>query len=131
MLSRFLFNCAQRGEIQYIQVWRKWSTGSVADVVDPSLGGQYPEDEVLNCVEIGLLCVQENPADRPDASTVVLLLGSPNSVPDEGRREPSKPAFFFNSSDGGSSIAALLGDGQVPSAASSENVMTISDFQPR
>lgn len=82
-------------------------------------------------MDIGLLCVQENPADKPDASTVVLVLSNPNSMPNEDRRDPSKPAFFFNAADSGSSNAALIDDGQVPSAASSENVMTISDFQPR
>jgi hypothetical protein len=66
-----------------VQVWRKWSTGSAADVVDPSLAGQYPEEEIFNCLEVGLLCVQENPADRPDASAVVLLQASksPQSQP--------------------------------------------------
>ncbi|TVU42136.1 hypothetical protein EJB05_08527 [Eragrostis curvula] len=118
-------------------VWKKWRTGLAVDVVDASLTGQYPESEVLNCLEVGLLCVQENPADRPDASAVVLLLGSPNSMPDEARREPSRPAFFFgagesgsgDAAEGGSSRDALIGDGR--SAPSSENVMTISDFQPR
>ncbi|TVU42135.1 hypothetical protein EJB05_08526 [Eragrostis curvula] len=117
-------------------VWRKWKTGSAADVVDASLSGQYPENEVLNCLEVGLLCVQENPADRPDASAVVLLLGSPNSTADEVRPEPSRPAFFFGaggsgSLGSGSSGSALIGGGKPPSASSSDNVMTISDFQPR
>jgi hypothetical protein len=103
-----------------------------ADVVDPSLAGQYPEEEVFNCLEVGLLCVQENPADRPDASAVVLLLGNPNSMPVQGRQEPSKPAFFFDGAAGGSSSGALqIGEGQVPSAPPSKNMMTISDFQPR
>jgi hypothetical protein len=104
-------------------VWRKWSIGSAADVVDPSLAWQYTE-EIFNCVEVGLLCVQENPADRPDASAVVLLLESPSSIPVQDRQEPSKPAFFF---DG----ALQIGEGQLPSVPSSENMMTISDFQPR
>jgi hypothetical protein len=110
-----------------VQVWRKWSTGDAADVVDPSLAGQYPEDEVLNCIEIGLLCVQEKPVDRPDATRVVLLLVNPNSFPDEGRAVPSRPGFFFDAAEGG----VAMGDGEVPSAPSAENVMTISDFEPR
>ncbi|TVT97128.1 hypothetical protein EJB05_57639 [Eragrostis curvula] len=128
-LDTFLF-------VSLMAVWRKWKTGSAADVVDASLSGQYPENEVLNCLEVGLLCVQENPADRPDASAVVLLLGSPNSTADEVRPEPSRPAFFFGaggsgSLGSGSSGSALIGGGKPPSASSSDNVMTISDFQPR
>jgi hypothetical protein len=111
-------------------VWRKWSAGSATDVVDPSLAGQYPEKEIFNCVEVGLLCVQENPADRPDASAVVLLLGSPNSMPVQVRQKPSKPAFFDGAA-GGSALQIGDGEGQLPSSPSSENMMTISDFQAR
>ncbi|TVT97130.1 hypothetical protein EJB05_57641, partial [Eragrostis curvula] len=123
-----------------IGVWRKWKTGSSADVVDASLRREFLESEVLNCLEVGLLCVQENPADRLDASAVVLLLGSHNSTTDEARPEPSRPAFFFGgggsgsldeAASSGSSRAALIRDGQPPSAPCSENAMTISDFQPR
>ncbi|TVT97126.1 hypothetical protein EJB05_57637, partial [Eragrostis curvula] len=73
--------------------WGKWRTGLTTDMVDPSLGGRYPEGEILNCVELGLLCVQENPADRPDASAVVLMLSSHSTTDD--RRAPSRPAFVF------------------------------------
>ncbi|KAK3123092.1 hypothetical protein QOZ80_8AG0623700 [Eleusine coracana subsp. coracana] len=120
--------------------WKKWSSGSAADVVDASLNGKYPESEVLNCLELGLLCVQENPTDRPDATEVVLLLGRSNSVSDESRREPSRPAFSFGPGGGravlgaaanGISSDALSQDGQPSSAPSSGNAMTISDFQPR
>ncbi|GJN12286.1 hypothetical protein PR202_ga30553 [Eleusine coracana subsp. coracana] len=116
--------------------WKKWSSGSWTDVVDTSLKGQYPQSEVLNCLVVGLLCVQENPADRPDASTVVLLLGRSNSMPDEiNQLEPSRPAFFFGSSrrgfldvaTNGSSSDDQIRDGKPPS----KNVMTISDFQGR
>ncbi|KAL6660888.1 hypothetical protein ACP70R_000272 [Stipagrostis hirtigluma subsp. patula] len=127
-------------------VWGKWRTGSTADVVDPSLGGpgQYPDGEVLNCVEIGLLCVQENPADRPDASAVALMLSSHSAAVDN-RRPPSRPAFVFSSglgvasdavdvtgrrtwnSDGGS----LVGDRPPSTALVAENEVTISELQPR
>ncbi|KAK3123094.1 hypothetical protein QOZ80_8AG0623750 [Eleusine coracana subsp. coracana] len=121
-------------------VWKKWSSGLAADVVDASLQGQYPENEVLNCLEVGLLCVQDNPADRLDASEVVPLLGKSNSMPDESRRVPSRPAFFFaprgdtvslGAAVSGSSSDAPIRDGHPPSTVSSDNVMTISDFQPR
>ncbi|CAO2175962.1 unnamed protein product [Urochloa humidicola] len=123
-------------------VWDKWRAGSIVDVVDPSLGSQYPESEVMNCIEIGLLCVQENPVDRPDASAVVLMLDSPSSVSND-RRAPSRPAFVFSSgltesdrpsrsgarsSDG----ALLIRDKQSSSTSTvSENEVSISELQPR
>ena len=45
-------------------------------------------------MHIGLLCVQENEADRPTmASTVLMLNGQSLSLP-----TPSHPAFFMHSS---------------------------------
>lgn len=116
-----------------MQVWRKWTTGLTADIVDPSLGRQYPESEVFNCVELGLLCVQENPVDRPDASTVALMLTSPTFTTDD-RRAPSRPAFVFGSASGlntASGHSLLIGD-RYPSAATvSENEVSISELLPR
>ncbi|XP_066353098.1 cysteine-rich receptor-like protein kinase 15 [Miscanthus floridulus] len=139
-------NCAYDSEIDSVSVlshvWEKWRTGSTADVVDPLLSESgYSESEVLNCIEIGLLCVQENPADRPDASAVVLMLSSPTSTSDD-RRAPSRPAFAFSSgftaaASGGptagswSSDSVLIGDQQRSTAAVSENEMSISELQPR
>jgi len=97
-------------------VWDKWRAGLTAEVVDPLLAELgYPESEVINCVEIGLLCVQENPADRPDASAVVLMLSSPTSTSDD-RRAPSRPAFAFSSG---------------LKSTASENEVSISELQPR
>ncbi|WVZ94350.1 hypothetical protein U9M48_040250 [Paspalum notatum var. saurae] len=121
-------------------VWDKWRNGSTADVVDPLLAELgYQESEVLNCIEIGLLCVQENPADRPDASTVVLMLSSPTTAFDE-RPAPARPAFAFSTgftnaaidhprTGAWSSDDAHAGDKQ-PSTVS-ENEMSISELQPR
>ncbi|CAO2189141.1 unnamed protein product [Urochloa humidicola] len=122
-------------------VWDKWRAGSMVDVVDPSLGSWYPESEVMNCIEIGLLCVQENPADRPGASAVVLMLDSPSSMSND-RRAPSRPAFVFSSglteSDRPSRSGARSSDGvplirdkQSSTSTVSENEVSISELQPR
>jgi len=123
-------------------VWDKWRAGSMVDVVDPLLAESgYPESEVLNCIEIGLLCVQENPVDRPDASAVVLMLSSPTTTSDD-RRAPSRPAFVFSSglteSDHPSRSGARSSDGvlvisnkQSSTTTVSENEMSISELQPR
>ena len=118
-----------------MQVWDKWRTGSTADVVDPLLAESgYPEFEVLTCIEVGLLCVQENPVERPDASTVALMLRNPTTTP-EDRRAPSRPAFIFSSEF--STVSDRPGTGtwssdQQPSMATvSENDVSISELQPR
>jgi hypothetical protein len=47
------------------------------------------ESEVLRCIHIGLLCVQEDPQHRPTMSNVVVLLGSESTV----LPQPRQPAF--------------------------------------
>ena len=46
--------------------------------------------EIIRYIHIGLLCVQENVADRPTMASVVLMLSSYSiTLP-----TPSKPAWF-------------------------------------
>ena len=37
--------------------------------------------EVLRCIHVGLLCVQQKQEDRPNMSFMVLMLSSDNSLP--------------------------------------------------
>ncbi|RLN35442.1 cysteine-rich receptor-like protein kinase 15 [Panicum miliaceum] len=76
-------------------VWRHWSEGTIAEMVDDSLGRNYSEAEVLKCVNIGLLCLQQNPMDRPAMSDVVVMLDgdATSSLPPAAR-----PTFFLDRS---------------------------------
>ncbi|KAH7675704.1 Non-specific serine/threonine protein kinase protein [Dioscorea alata] len=71
--------------------WRLWNDGRALELKDSSLGDRIQADEVLRCIHIGLLCVQEDPKDRPTMGTVVLMLRS-YSFP---LPKPSTPAFFI------------------------------------
>lgn len=117
------------------QVWDKWRVGSALDAMDPLLAElQYPESEVLSCIEIGLLCVQENPAERPDASTVVLMLSDPASMPDDRRIRPSRPSFVFSTESNfprATGRWSSNGDKHPSTAAVSENEVTITELEPR
>jgi interleukin-1 receptor-associated kinase 1 len=108
-----------------MQVWEQWRRGSVADVVDASLGGQYGRIEALACAQVGLLCVQEDPRSRPGASAVVLMLDSQSAI----LQRPSRPAFCAGSSGGGGTSSGGNGVGRRPSR--SENGVTISELEPR
>uniref|UniRef100_A0A1J3JTY3 Receptor-like serine/threonine-protein kinase n=1 Tax=Noccaea caerulescens TaxID=107243 RepID=A0A1J3JTY3_NOCCA len=61
-------------------VWRNWKEGKGLEVVDPiivdSSSSMFRPREILRCIQIGLLCVQERAEDRPTMSSVVLMLGS-------------------------------------------------------
>ncbi|KAG8036287.1 hypothetical protein GUJ93_ZPchr0182g2751 [Zizania palustris] len=57
-------------------VWRHRVEGNIAEMIDHSLGRNYSETEVLKCVNIALLCIQQNPVDRPTMADVMVLLNS-------------------------------------------------------
>ncbi|XP_034927419.1 cysteine-rich receptor-like protein kinase 10 [Populus alba] len=74
-------------------VWKHWRDGTPLEVLDPTLIYRYSRNEVIRCIHIGLLCVQEDPAIRPAMATVVLTLNSYSvTLP-----SPQEPAFFFHS----------------------------------
>ncbi|KAJ6999590.1 hypothetical protein NC653_010344 [Populus alba x Populus x berolinensis] len=56
--------------------WRLWNEGREMELVDPSLMDRSQTEGIVRCIHVGLLCVQEDPADRPTMSFVVLALGS-------------------------------------------------------
>lgn len=71
-----------------IQIWEHWTNGRTLEIVDPFLG-RFSEDQVLTCVHVGLLCVQQSPIDRPTMSAVNAILGTDTP----SLQIPSKPAF--------------------------------------
>ncbi|KAK6264894.1 hypothetical protein SCA6_020328 [Theobroma cacao] len=83
-------------EVNKIGVWRHWKNGTPIELMDSTLQDSYVSNEVLRCIQIGLLCVQEDPSARPTMARVVLMLSSPSvTLP-----SPKKTAFFFGTITG-------------------------------
>lgn len=83
------------------------------DIIDESMEARDPDSrkEMLKCIQIGLLCVQELAADRPTMSTVLFMLGNGGVLP-----SPNQPAYIIkrnrarmdnSTSDGTSSVNEL------------------------
>ena len=52
---------------------------------------EVPSSEVLRCIQVGLLCVQKRPEERPLMSAVLFMLDSDNpSLP-----QPKQPGFYM------------------------------------
>ncbi|XP_042940868.1 G-type lectin S-receptor-like serine/threonine-protein kinase At1g11410 isoform X2 [Carya illinoinensis] len=103
--------------------WDLWTEGKSLDIVDSSLGDEasYPAHEVLRCIQIGLLCVQEQATDRPSMLEVVFMLGNEVNVP-----SPNKPAFINRRIiDSGQDASGCAG------APASVNDITISALEAR
>ncbi|KAJ7951792.1 putative Receptor protein kinase [Quillaja saponaria] len=74
--------------------WQLWSEGRVSEIIDPILDGliMFSSSEILRCIHIGLLCVQNKAADRPTMLDVVSFLSNETiQLP-----QPKQPAFFNN-----------------------------------
>ncbi|ONM58124.1 G-type lectin S-receptor-like serine/threonine-protein kinase B120 [Zea mays] len=64
------------------QAWRLWREGNALALLDEAVvrAGTHRSSEVLRCVQVALLCVQERPDDRPHMAAVFLALGNPSAV---------------------------------------------------
>ncbi|BBH01870.1 S-locus lectin protein kinase family protein [Prunus dulcis] len=70
--------------------WLLWNENNGLELIDPCLGYSYVEFEVLRCIQVGLLCVQALPKDRPVMSSVVVMLSNEGvTLP-----QPKEPGFF-------------------------------------
>ncbi|KAG8612180.1 G-type lectin S-receptor-like serine/threonine-protein kinase RKS1 isoform X2 [Manihot esculenta] len=71
-------------------VWNLWKEERALEIVDPLVKDSNFSHEVLRCIQIGLLCVQENAKDRPTILAIVLMLNSESILP-----SPNEPAFIL------------------------------------
>ncbi|KAF5472085.1 hypothetical protein F2P56_008827 [Juglans regia] len=69
--------------------WKHWRGGNGLELIDQSLGDLYSPSEVMRCIQVGLLCVQERAEDRPTMSSVVLMLSSETAT----LPQPKQPGF--------------------------------------
>ncbi|XP_048439970.1 PR5-like receptor kinase isoform X2 [Pyrus x bretschneideri] len=85
----------QLGLLAY--AWQLWKEGRELELVDEMLAADsYSAPEVMQCVHIGLLCVQDNPTDRPSMPDVIFMLNGSTTV--IGGPQPKKPLFTIQNS---------------------------------
>ncbi|XP_068307226.1 cysteine-rich receptor-like protein kinase 10 [Pyrus communis] len=108
--------------------WKLWRDGAPLELLDPCLRDFYSRTEVIRCIHIGLLCVQEDPVDRPTMQSVVLMLSSYSlTLP-----SPQQPAFFLQSRAMGNMSEATLDSTQSISKSSpSVYEGSITEVYPR
>lgn len=98
-----------------------WIEEKPLEVIDNTLGDSYNVAEVLRCINVALLCVQQRPEDRPNMSLVLLMLCGESALP-----LPKQPGFFLdrNLPPAGSALGK-----QEPSSSVDES--TITALEPR
>ncbi|TVU16910.1 hypothetical protein EJB05_32913, partial [Eragrostis curvula] len=113
-------------------VWEHWSMGTIEEMLDPLLVRRAPQDQMVKLVNIGLLCVQDIPADRPTMSSVNVMLSS-NTV---SLQAPSRPTFCIQDMEGdleGSSDAypRAFQSTSKSKATASPNEVSLTELEPR
>ncbi|KAK7280214.1 hypothetical protein RJT34_25276 [Clitoria ternatea] len=113
--------------------WKNWRKGAAANIIDPSLNDAL-RDEIVRCMHIGLLCVQERDTDRPTLASVLLMLDSYSfALP-----VPLQPAYFMDNCcsveiqlSGCHSVETGSKDQKSDCAEASVNEASISSLYPR
>ncbi|XP_059437188.1 G-type lectin S-receptor-like serine/threonine-protein kinase At1g11330 [Corylus avellana] len=58
------------------QAWKMWNADNIVALTDPIIREPCFEMEILRCIHVGLLCVQDFANDRPSVSIVISMLKS-------------------------------------------------------
>lgn len=75
--------------------WHLYEEERLRELVDPSLKEEYPEEEVLRFIKVGLFCTQAAAQRRPSMLQVVEMLSKPMRL---NEKELTPPGLVPNSS---------------------------------
>ncbi|GMY37053.1 cysteine-rich receptor-like protein kinase 10 [Fagus crenata] len=82
-------NHPERAQSLMSYAWQLWNEGKGLELIDLTIVHTCPISEALRLIQIALLCVQEDPKERPTVSNVTLMLASEAiNLP-----QPLKPPF--------------------------------------
>ena len=70
-------------------MWGLWEVDKGLDLVDPTISDSCVKYQVLRCIQVSLLCVEDSAIDRPTMSDMLSMLTNESTkLP-----LPKKPAF--------------------------------------
>ncbi|KAF9670893.1 hypothetical protein SADUNF_Sadunf13G0116500 [Salix dunnii] len=102
------------------KAWNLWKEDKAMELLDQTLSKTCNTNEFLKCVNVGLLCVQEDPSDRPTVSNILFMLGSEApTLPD-----PKQPAFVIRRCPSSRASSSSKPD------TVSNNGLTLSELRP-
>ncbi|KAJ4703326.1 Receptor protein kinase [Melia azedarach] len=99
--------------------WELWRDGNALEIVDSSIADSCPAQEVLRCIQVGLLCVQDDARERPNMLTTIFMLSTETPLP-----SPKQPTFSIRR-------AQNEPESSITGAGSSGNGVTMTTFSAR
>ncbi|KAF2587630.1 hypothetical protein F2Q70_00036459 [Brassica cretica] len=91
-ISRFSYGAEGKTLLAY--AWESWYENGGIDLLDKDVANSCQPLEVKRCVQIGLLCVQHQPADRPNTLELLSLLTTTSDL-----QSPEQPTFALHKRD--------------------------------
>ncbi|KAL2473885.1 Cysteine-rich receptor-like protein kinase 25 [Forsythia ovata] len=107
--------------------WKLWRDNTPLELMDPVMQNSYARNEVIRCIQLGLLCVQEDIDERPNMASVLLTLNSYSTT----LAVPQRPAFFIRSRTQNVPKEQDPNKSTSTSTALSINEVSITELYPR
>lgn len=98
-----------------------WNEERPLELMDKELESSISVDEVVRCIHVALLCVQQRMEDRPTMSSVVFMLSNESAVP----QSPREPGFCI------ASFSVKIESSSTGQTSSSANDVTITELTGR
>ncbi|KAK5804209.1 putative serine/threonine-protein kinase isoform X4 [Gossypium arboreum] len=87
----------EHGEHYLVQkAWDLYRANRLLQLVDPVLGMNYPEEDAVRYIKVGLLCVQETARFRPEMSTAQKMLTNEIDIEGVQISQPGLVADLMN-----------------------------------
>uniref|UniRef100_A0A1J3F3A5 Receptor-like serine/threonine-protein kinase n=2 Tax=Noccaea caerulescens TaxID=107243 RepID=A0A1J3F3A5_NOCCA len=100
-ISRFSYNEECKSLLAY--AWESWCETGGVDLLDKDVADSCDPSEVGRCVQIGLLCVQHQPVERPNTLELLSMLTTTSDLP-----LPKQPIFAVHNIDDRSNSNDLI-----------------------
>lgn len=71
-----------------MQAWEAHKANKLLQLVDPTLGMNFPDNEAIRFIKVGLLCVQQTARLRPLMSAAVKMLTNETDIEDVEISQP-------------------------------------------
>ncbi|KAB8105093.1 hypothetical protein EE612_038580, partial [Oryza sativa] len=108
--------------------WRLWEDGRNLELLDPAVRGECTASELeqaTTCIQVGLLCVQESPDQRPPMADVIHMLSREKAL-----GQPRRPVVCTPMRRSPAAVVDDLGVQQTTTCGHSGR-LTITDLEAR
>ncbi|XP_013641804.2 G-type lectin S-receptor-like serine/threonine-protein kinase At1g61480 [Brassica napus] len=105
-ISRFCHG--EEGKTLIAYAWESWCETGGVDLLDKDVAESCQPLEVERCVQIGLLCVQHQPSDRPNTLELLSMLTTTSDLP-----SPKEPTFVIHAREEESLSKGLITDNEI------------------